>query len=226
MSSRRLIDLSRPIHTGMPVYPVLPRTFLQRYTNFSDWEGTDRWPSSTDLLVMSTHAGTHVDANCHMSPGTFSIDEADLDLLFGDAICLDVSGLAPGEEVTLEQTMDALDREGLTVAPRLIVLFHTGMARFWDEPIYQQQTIGIHPEVVSWLLDQGVLVYGLDASSPDVDFHAMPNHQLLGLRPHHQIENLVNLDQLPARFEFIGLPLALQDATASPIRAIAMVDHV
>ena len=52
----------------------------------------------------------------------------------------------------------------------------------------------------------------------------MPNHQLLGQRPHHQIENLVNLDQLPARFTFIGLPLALQDATASPIRAIAMVD--
>ena len=90
-------------HWHAAVYPVLPRTFLQRYTNFSDWEGTGRWPSRRyDLLVMSTHAGTHVDANCHMSPGTISIDEAELDLLFGDAIRLDVSGLTPGEEVTLE----------------------------------------------------------------------------------------------------------------------------
>lgn len=219
------MDLSRPIHTGMPVYPVLPRTFLQRYATFDDWEGSGRWPSSTDLLLMSTHAGTHVDASCHMAPGTVSIDQADLDLLIGDAICLDVTGLEPGEEVSLEQTREALDRDGLTLAPRLIVLFHTGMSRYWDRPEYQQATIGISPDVVTWLLDEGVLVYGLDGSSPDVDFFAMPNHQLLGSRPHHQIENLVNLDHLPPRFQFIGLPLFLQDATASPIRAVAILEE-
>ncbi len=223
MNEGRIVDLSRAIHTGMPVYPVLARTFLQRYVTFDDWEGSGRWPSSTDLLVMSTHAGTHVDANCHMAPGTIPIDEADLDLLIGDAIRLDVSGLEPGEEVSLERVRAALDRDGLSLSPGLIVLFHTGMSRFWEEPIYQQSTIGIRPEVVTWLLDKGVLVYGLDGSSPDVDFFAMPNHQLLGKWPHHQIENLVNLDRLPPRFTFIGLPLALRDATASPIRAVAVI---
>jgi kynurenine formamidase len=221
----RLIDLTRVHHTGMPVYPVLARTFLQRYTAFDDWAGTAKWPSSTDLWVTSTHAGTHMDASAHMAPGTDTIDRVDLDLMWGDALRLDVSGLAPGEEVSLERARSALGRTGEALEPRLIVLFHTGMSAYWDDPIYRQSTIGISPEVVRWLLDEGVLVYGLDASSPDVDFDAMPNHQLLGARPHHQIENLVNLDQIPtARFTFLGFPLPLRDATASPIRALALVD--
>jgi kynurenine formamidase len=221
----RLIDLTRVHHTGMPIYPVLARTFLQRYVTFDDWQGTAKWPSSTDLWVTSTHAGTHVDASAHMAPGTETIDRADLDLMWGDAVRLDVSGLAPGEEVTLEHARAALEVTGERLEPRLIVLFHTGMSAYWGRPEYQQTTIGISPEVVTWLLDEGVLVYGLDAATPDVDFDAMPNHQLLGARPHHQIENLVNLDDIPThRFTFLGFPLPLQDATASPIRALAVVD--
>ena len=226
MTRGRLIDLTRAHHTGMPVYPVLPRTFLQRYVTFDDWEGTTKWPSSTDLWVTSTHAGTHVDASAHMAPGTQTIEQADLDLMWGDALRLDVSGLAPGDEVSLERAQSALERAGESLTPRLIVLFHTGMSAYWEEPIYRQTTIGIHPDVVEWLLDAGVLVYGLDASSPDVDFDAMPNHQLLGARPHHQIENLVNLDEIPGdRFTFLGFPLPLRGATASPIRALAVVDE-
>lgn len=225
MIKGRLLDLTRVHHTGMPVYPVLSKTFLQRWATFGDWEGTPKWPSSTDLWVTSTHAGTHVDASAHMAPGTQTIDQADLDLMWGDALRLDVTGLSPGEEVSLERAKAALASTGHEIEPRLIVLFHTGMSALYDQPVYTQSTIGISPDVVTWLLDSGVLVYGLDAATPDVDFDAMPNHQLLGRRPHHQIENLVNLDRIPTdRFTFLGFPLPLRDATASPIRALAVLD--
>jgi arylformamidase len=70
------------------------------------------------------------------------------------------------------------------------------------------------------------MVYGADTSTPDIDNLAMPNHQLLGKRPHHHIENLVNLDQIPGdRFTFFGFPLRLRNATASPIRALALVEE-
>ena len=208
----------------MPVYPVLPKTFLYRYTTFHDWDGSGRWPSSTDQWITSTHAGTHMDASCHMSPGTQTIDQVDLDMTWGNAVRLDVSGLSPGDEVSLERAQAALSRTGVELEPGLIVLFHTGMSAYWEEPIYAQTTIGISPPTVSWLLDAGILVYGLDAATPDVDFFNMPNHQLLGERPHHQIENLVNLDRIPNdSFTFFGFPLPLSGATASPIRALALV---
>lgn len=226
MRKGRLIDLTRVHRTGMPVYPSLPKTFLQRYTTFEDWEGTGVLPHSTDLWLTSTHAGTHIDAAAHIAPGTQTIDEVDLDLMWGDALRLDVSGLAPGDEVSMDQVRAALDRAGEQIEPNLIVLFHTGMSAYYDEPVYSQNVIGISPEVVSWLLEEGVVVYGLDASSPDADFKAGPNHRMLGERPHHQIENLVNLEQIPSdRFTFLGFPLPLQDATASPIRALAVVEE-
>ena len=225
MTKGRLIDLTRPHHTGMPVYPVLPRTFLQRYTTFDDWEGMDVIRSSTDLWVTSTHAGTHIDAPAHCYPGTQTIDQVDLDLFWGDAIRLDVSGLDPGQEVSLDEAQTALERTGQSLKPRLIVLFHTGMSAYYEEPIYRHSVIGISPEVVTWLLDEGVLVYGLDAASPDVDPKRAPAHVLLGERPHHQIENLTNLDKIPDdRFTFLGFPLPLRDATASPLRALAVVN--
>lgn len=117
----------------------------------------------------------------------------------------------------------ALQAEALQ--PFLIILFHTGVSRLWGTPAYKDSIVGIHVDAVAWMLDQGVKVYGLDNQSPDLNVVDLPNHQLLGKREHHHIENLRNLDQIPTRrFTFFGLPLNLRNATASPIRAVALVE--
>ena len=38
------------------------------------------------------------------------------------------------------------------------------------------------------------------------------------------IENLANLDILPIRFNFLAIPLKIKKGTASPLRALALVD--
>jgi len=38
------------------------------------------------------------------------------------------------------------------------------------------------------------------------------------------VESLANLDKLPERFTFVGLPLKLKGRDGSPIRAAAVVD--
>lgn len=225
MKGARLIDLSQPIHTGMPVYPILPKTFLQRYHTFEEFEDGRMWPASTDLLVMSTHAGTHIDAPAHIKPGVTTIDQADLTVMFGEAVWLDFSAKSPGEEVSRGELQRGLKDARVELAPRLIVLFHTGMSKRWGQPEYGQKTIGISPDAVEWMLDQGVIVFGLDGPSPDIDYKNLPNHQLLARRPHHHIENLTNLDRIPTpRFTFFGLPIALRGATGAPIRAVALVE--
>lgn len=108
----------------------------------------------------------------------------------------------------------------------MIVLFHTGISRLWGKPAYKNSIVGIHLDAVTWMLDQGVKVYGMDWQSPDLNIVDLPNHQLLGKRKHHHIENLRNIDQIPVRrFTFFGLPLNLKNATASPIRAVALVER-
>jgi kynurenine formamidase len=221
----KLIDLSQPIYTGMPVYPILPKTQLFRYHTFEEWDERKQWPASTDMLIASTHAGTHIDSPAHMKPGVLTIDQAPLDRMWGEAIRLDFSHKKVGEEISLEELQKTLKADKLKLKARLIVLFHSGISRLWGTPAYKDSIIGIHIDAVSWMLDQGVEVYGMDWQSPDLNVVTLPNHQLLGKREHHHIENLRNIDQIPMRrFTFWGLPLNLKNATASPIRAVALVE--
>ena len=220
----KLIDLSQPFHTGMPVYPILPKTQLFRYHTFDEWDGSEYWPASTDMLITSTHAGTHIDSPAHMKPGVLTIDKAPLDRMWGEAIWLDFAHKKAGDEISLPDLQKTLEAAKLEIKPQLIVLFHTGISRLWGTPAYKDSIVGIHIDAVTWMLDNGVKVYGMDWQSPDLDMVKLPNHQLLGKREHHHIENLRNIDQIPTqRFTFFGLPLNLENATASPIRAVAHV---
>ena len=220
----KLIDLSQPFYTGMPVYHILPKTQLFRYHTFEEWDERKHWPASTDMLITSTHAGTHVDSPAHMKPGVLTIDRAPLDWMWGEAIWLDFSHKKAGQEISLAELRQALKADKLKIKSQLIVLFHTGISRLWGKPAYKDSIVGIHLDAVTWMLDQGVKVYGMDWQSPDLNIVNLPNHQLLGKRKHHHIENLRNIDQIPARrFTFFGLPLNLKNATASPIRAVALV---
>lgn len=220
----KLIDLSQPFHTGMPVYPILPKTQLFRYHTFDEWEESEYWPASTDMLITSTHAGTHIDSPAHMKPGVLTIDKAPLDRMWGEAIWLDFAHKKVGEEISLPDLQENLKAAKLEIKPQLIVLFHTGISRLYGTSAYKDSIIGIHIDAVTWMLDNGVMVYGMDWQSPDLDMVNLPNHQLLGKREHHHIENLRNIDHIPTqRFTFFGLPLNLENATASPIRAVALV---
>jgi len=220
----KLIDLSQPVYTGMPVYPILPKTQLFRYHTFDEWDEKKQWPASTDMLITSTHAGTHIDSPAHMKPGKVTIDQVPLEWMWGEAIWLDFSYKKVKEEISLDELKKTLKAKRIQIKPNLIVLFQTGISKLWGTPAYKDSIIGIHVKAVTWILDEGVRVYGLDNQSPDVNVVDLPNHQLLGKRHHHHIENLCNLNKIPkTRFTFFGLPLKLKNATASPIRAVAMV---
>ena len=176
----KLIDLSQPIYTGMPVYAILPKTQLFRYHTFEEWDERKQWPASTDMLITSTHAGTHVD-----SPGPHEAGSIDHRPSFPgpDVGRGNLARLFPkkvGEEISLGELQQALKRDNLEIKPQLIVLFHTGISRLWGTPAYKDSIIGINVEAVSWMLDQGVKVYGMDWQSPDLNVVDLPNHQLLG----------------------------------------------
>ena len=72
------------------------------------------------------------------------------------------------------------------------------------------------------MLDHGIKTFGVDASTID---HAQNSatHMLVREREYYHIENLANVDQvIGKRFTFIGFPLKLRGASASPIRAVAV----
>ncbi|MCD6324423.1 MAG: hypothetical protein J7L55_04885, partial [Desulfurococcales archaeon] len=68
----------------------------------------------------------------------------------------------------------------------------------------------------------GIKGVGLDSPSPDR--HPYPAHRVLLPSGVAIFENLMNVDKVVGKkFLFIGLPLKLVGATASPIRAVAVI---
>jgi arylformamidase len=219
-----IINLSRPIHTNMPVFPAIPKTFLGPYRDHRESVRPDGVSHQSNILVMGDHAGTHIDAPLHFNPNGTGIDQMPVGIMVGSAVMQDFSFKKPGDSVTADEVKRNMDRTRVNPKDLRYVLFRTGAAEHYQTDEYWSHYLEIKVDAVEWMLDQNILVFGVDASTVD---HARDRatHMLMRKRPCYHIENLTNLDKLPQDriFTFVCAPLLLKDSSASPIRALALV---
>jgi arylformamidase len=105
-------------------------------------------------------------------------------------------------------------------------LIATGWDKYWGKTEYFQGFPVLDAEAAEWLVSFPLKGIGFDTISADrVDSPDYPVHTILLSNDLIIIENLRNLKMLPARFfTFSGMPLNIEDADGSPVRAVAMVD--
>jgi kynurenine formamidase len=227
----RTVDLSQEIYTGMMVYPGHLKTVL--FDHASHEETAPRFDSGfsfqTKGFLMNDNGPTHVDSFSHLDPDPTAqtIDEMPLELFFGDAVCIDVTGAAPRTDIGVDRVEQGLADAGQDVREGDIVLFYTGTATAYQgTPEYVSEFPGLGADVADWIVDHGVKSFGVDTCTPDnPSSRSYPIH-MMG-RAHHitHYENLTNLDKVAGRrFTFIGLPLKLKGAHGGPTRAMAVLD--
>ncbi len=219
-----VVDLSRPIHTKMPVFPAISKTFLGVYLGHKDTQRAGNISSQTNILVMCDHAGTHIDSPIHFNPEGTSIDKMPVDIMVGNAVMQDYSYKKNTESITAADVEENLKK--IRVDPRDLkyILFKTSAGEYYDTDLYLSKYLEVRADAVEWMLDRGILVFGVDASTVD---HAKDRatHMLMRKRVCYHIENLANLDKLPSDriFTFVCTPLLMLNASAAPIRALALV---
>ena len=125
------IDLTRPIHTGMPVFPAITKTFLGVYRGHKEAFSSANFSVQTNIIVMSDHAGTHIDALIHFNPDGTGIDQFPVDLAFGPAVMQDFSFKKSGEFVTVQEVRKKLEDIGLNPRDLKYILFRTGAAELY-----------------------------------------------------------------------------------------------
>lgn len=162
--------------------------------------------------------------------------------LFTRGILFDIAGLRGrtlnlGEEVTVADLTNALQRQGLAVdqiKPGDAAFIHTGWGELWmkDNAKYNSGEPGISVDAARWLAERQVCVVGADTwgvevvPNPDPNL-AFPAHQELITR--HGIYLHENLDLAPLaadrayQFVYVMTPLRIKGATGSPGRPIAIV---
>lgn len=215
--ARKIIDLTMPLYTGMPVFPGYPVPIVHT------WVTIDKAGYYANLLMFVEHTGTHVDSPAHFVEGAPTIDEVPLDRFMGRGFVIDVSGLKPKAPITKDVIEDAAKKAGIELGPDYIVLFYTGYDAKAGTPEWFNHP-GLDESGAKYLADKNVKAVGIDA--PSIDHEPFPGHKILLAKGIVIFENLTNLKQLIGKsFEFIAFPLKIKKGSASPVRAVAIIEE-
>jgi len=204
--AQRIWDISQRLSAATPLWPGEPEVVLSRHAAIGP-----ECPVNIGALSFPLHAGTHADAPLHYSNGGVASADSPLDAYLG--LCVVVDARSSG--VRVEE--GDCDWEALKAAKR--VLFRT-YDRFpheaWDENF-----TAIAPQVVARLREGGAVLIGTDTPSLDPqNSKTMDAHHEVLAGDMRILEGLV-LDAVePGAYELIALPLAIESADASPVRAI------
>jgi len=223
----KIIDLSQPISMDTQVMPAFPKPLSLRHI---DHNPKDKFSSQSRILIMTDHTATHIDAFCHFdaNPEADDISEMPLDLFFGEAICLDISSFPVRRYITANELKDVVAKSALKINKGDIVLFYSGhYAKNKGTPDFITEFSALGADCVRWMKKKGVKLFGVESLSPDnplVD-DSFPNHRACKEVHLTHIECLCNMEELiNKRFKFFGFPLKIINGTASPIRAVAIID--
>lgn len=160
---KKIYDLSQPLNQDAPFWPFYP-PFEVKYFKRKPEHGVN-----AQYIQTSNHMGTHLDAPRHFVTAGKTIDQLPLDWLYGEGVIVDLS-----------DTLDELDiftpemiEERVEVKEGDILFIHTGWHKYAqfgseaDEEKYIHRHPGPHFDIVPWLLDKKIHLWGVDMVSTD-----------------------------------------------------------
>ncbi len=161
-------------------------------------------------ISTSSHTGTHVDAPFHFDENGKTIEELDVNLYVGEAKVID---LTEEEKVTVE----ALEQFDLTGVTRLLMKTRKDI----NQEQFPEEYMVVDEAVGAYLRTCGVQLLGTE--SPSVD--SVNSKELLAHHALHEngifiLENIVLTDVEPGMYDLIALPLKIEGADGSPVRAV------
>ncbi|MEO1086244.1 MAG: cyclase family protein [Acidobacteriota bacterium] len=177
-------------------------------------------------------------APIHFAAGKLTADQIPLESLLSPAVVIDVTSQAAVDRdyVLTAEDVTAWEAEHGIIGPGTIVMLRTGWGNKWPDrraylgddtpgdasnlhfPSYGEASARL-------LVERGVAVLGVDTASidhgPSTDFIA---HQIANGADVPGLENVANLDRLPARGAYvIALPMKIGGGSGGPVRIVALL---
>ena len=226
----RVVDMTYTLNGHLPSWPGDDKTFetqvVATYTK-DGYFARSFWTLE--------HYSTHLDAPVHFAPGKATLDQIPVTHFFGPAEVIDVRDEAAKDAdyrltaARVEQWEAAHSR----IPAGAIVLLRTGWASRWpDQKRYRNQDArgvmhfpGFGVDAAKLLVARGAVALGIDTLS--IDYGASANfevHHVVLPAGLYNLENLANLDQLPATGAFlIAAPIKMEGGSGGPCRVFAIL---
>jgi kynurenine formamidase len=242
--TRKLIDLSMPVHNNMVTFPRIVRPALLMYESWTEFaerigaaeHGVD-WLTASYMVSLSDHVGTHIDSLRHLRDDAPGPEGIPLEYCYGDGVVLDFSYKEFGDGISAADIEAALKKIKYQLKALDIVLIYTGAGRINESEDYIKDHCGVDADGTNYLLDHGVKVTGIDAITWDRPVWSMfehkmfwESHRVMRTREYYHIENMMNLEKLlemgkPYGFTISVFPVKWVNTTAAPIRAVAIIEE-
>jgi kynurenine formamidase len=233
----RLVDLSHSYGEDTLYWPTSPSAFEKEELAYGVSEGG--WFYSSYSVSTPEHGGTHIDAPIHFSEGGDSTEKIPLRRLIAPAVVIDVSDKAAANRnyrLTAEDVREFENEHG-KIAAGTIVLMRSDWSKHWPDALAylgddtpgdasRLQFPGFGAEATKVLAEERrVAMLGVDTASVDYgksqDFIV---HRIGAAQGVANLENLTNLDQLPAIGAMIlALPMKIEGGSGGPVRVVALV---
>jgi arylformamidase len=209
----KIWDISRPLTNNLAPWPGDTPFHFQLIRKIPSGDVVN-----LGSIGLSVHNGTHADAVFHFDNGGPTIEQAPLDIYFGQAAVVDLAGKCSEEGKRLIEVADLRsNEETIKTASRLFV--KTGM--WQDSTVFPPWIPVIAPEVAAWLGGLGVRLLGLDVPSVDpIDAKVLANHHALGRAGIWIIESLDLHAVSAGLYNFAAFPLKIAGADGAPVRAV------
>ena len=209
------IDLSLTISKSIPSFPGSPTP------QFIDWSDIENDGYNLELLFLSTHTGTHLDAPYHFVKNGLKIDQIPLERLVGEAILIKLKK-SKNTSITKSDIL-SFEKENGKIPNHASIFFYTAWQKNMKNNNYFTENPGLDSSSAKYLASKKINLVGIDSPSIDLgNDESFKVHNILSKNNILIVENLTNLNKIKStQFNFTILPLKLKDATGSPVRAIA-----
>jgi arylformamidase len=205
-----IYDISVPISNATPVWPDDPSVKLERRKSIEQGD-----VCNLSAIAMCVHSGTHIDAPLHFIDRGRAVDAIPLEVLNGPCRVIET-----GADPLIEKS--DIEKAGLEGCRR--VLFKTKNSEFWRDKTgsFREDFVSLGPGAAKYLVEQGIVLVGIDYLSIE-SFHAVegnPVHTTL-LRNNIVILETIDLSGVHGgEYELLCLPLKIEGADGTPVRAI------
>ena len=214
----KVIDLTLTISEQIPTFPGSPQP------NFINWETLEKDGYNLELLFLSSHTGTHIDAPYHFLKDGQKIHQIVTRRLVTEAILIKIRKGA-NQSITKDD-IQKFERKYGKIDDGSTVIFHTGWQKNLKKESYFLTNPGLAVSAAKYLASKKVNLVGIDSPSIDLGKDSKFSvHRILAKSGILIVENLSNLEKINSEmFHLIVAPLKLKNATGSPVRAMALTD--
>jgi arylformamidase len=196
----KIIDITRPIHSNMAIYPGNPPVSLKQAVKAG--EAT----SALTEISMGSHAGTHIDAPSHITEGASGTMSYALDYMIGSAQVVAINDVSVISATDIPSTQ----------TERLIIKTSNSDG---DSNVFDPDFVALDESAAEELVKRNIKVVGIDGPSIKKKSVRDRVHTILLDAGAVIIEGLWLAAVSPGEYELLCLPLPV-DLDGAPARVV------